>query len=167
LYDQQSYYLLGFDPEDEKFDQRYHSIKVNVTRPGVKVRTRSGFFGVDDSVREKEREEQPRTRGQQILSALLAPFGANALSLRMTPYFFNSASEGPLVRALFHIDCSRLKFKDIELSTGADAKRFDYVGRLRLNDFPPGEYLLRLVVTDGLAIKKYRHAEQWMDFIVK
>jgi hypothetical protein len=57
--------------------------------------------------------------------------------------------------------------RKIELSTNADAKRFDYVGRLRLNDFPPGEYLLRLVVTDGLAKKKFRHAEQWMDFSVK
>ena len=52
LYDQQSYYLLGFDPEDEKFDRRRHSIKVKVNRPGLRVRTRSGFFGVSDGERE-------------------------------------------------------------------------------------------------------------------
>jgi VWFA-related protein len=112
LYDQQSYYLLGFDPEDEKFDRRHHSIKLKVKRPGLKVRTRSGFFGVDESERERERREQPKTRAQQIFSALLSPFGARDLSLRMTPYFFNSSKEGPLVRALFHIDCSKLTFKD-------------------------------------------------------
>ncbi len=112
LYDQQSYYLLGFDPEDEKFDRRHHSIKLKVNRPGLKVRTRSGFFGVDESERERDLREQPKTRGQQILSALLSPLGAHDLSLRMTPYFFNSSKEGPLVRTLFHIDCSKLGFKD-------------------------------------------------------
>lgn len=366
LYDQQSYYLLGFDPEDEKFDRRHHSIKLKVNRPGLKVRTRSGFFGVDESERERERREQPKTRAQQIFSALLSPLGAHDLSLRMTPYFFNSSKEGPLVRTLFHIDCSKLSFKDgpdgqkqanlelaafvfdeegtpidlaarrlainldekryrqamaeglayrtdfqlkkpgafqfraalrdaetgrvgsasqfiqapdlgknrlalsglvlttpktapatgdkissdraataiaanaslardekevsggaqsadlqatayvrrfprtgwiqygaaiynafadkktgrpqitvqaeiyrdgkpayqfparsLEFSPGANPKRFDYVGYLRLNDFPAGDYLLRLIVTDNLAKKKFARAEQWMDFSVK
>lgn len=112
LYDQQSYYLLGFDPEDEKFDRRRHSIKVKVNRPGLRVRTRSSFFGVSDGERENATPAAPKTRGQQILSALIAPMGARDLSLRMTPYFFNSSKEGPIVRALFHIDCSKLTFKD-------------------------------------------------------
>lgn len=115
LYDQQSYYLLGFDPEDEKFDRRRHSIKVKVNRPGLRVRTRSGFFGVSDGGSENATPAAPKTpmtRGQQILSALFAPMGARDLSLRMTPYFFNSSKDGPIVRALFHIDCSKLTFKD-------------------------------------------------------
>src|SRR5262247_554513 len=124
LYDQQSYYLLAFDPEDEKFDRRRHSIKVNVKRPGVKTRTRSGFFGVSEDESENQAPgtpKTPKTRGQQILSALLAPMGARDLSLKMTPFFFNGSKDGPLVRALFHIDCSKLTFKD-----GPD-------GRKRLN----------------------------------
>ena len=47
-----------------------------------------------------------------LLAALLSPLGKRDLSLRMTPYFFNASREGPLVRALFHIDCSKLTFKD-------------------------------------------------------
>jgi VWFA-related protein len=112
LYDQQSYYLLGFDPDSEKFDRRRHSIKVKVNRPGLTVRTRSGFFGVSDGEPDNSPPTPPKTRGQQILSALIAPMGARDLSLRMTPYFFNSSKEGPIVRALFHIDCSKLTFKD-------------------------------------------------------
>jgi VWFA-related protein len=115
LYDQQSYYLLGFDPDDEKFDQRRHSIKVKVKRPDLRVRSRSGFFGVSDSDRGNAplvASNGPNARGRQILSALLAPMGARDLSLRMTPYFFNSSKEGPIVRALFHIDCSNLTFKE-------------------------------------------------------
>jgi VWFA-related protein len=126
LYDQQSYYLLGFDPEDEKFDQRRHSIKVKVNRPDLRVRSRSGFFGVSDGDRgnatlasnapgnatPNSAPDSPDARGRQILSGLIAPMGARNLSLRMTPYFFNSSKDGPIVRALFHIDCSKLTFKD-------------------------------------------------------
>lgn len=338
LYDQQSYYILGFDPDDEKFDRKFHKIKIRALRPGLNVRTNAGFFG--------EREEaappaQTQTRGQQILAALLSPLGKRDLTVKMTPYFFNATKEGSLVRALFHIDCSKLTFKDgangqkqlsldlaafafdesgatvdmmtnrinltftpqqyqqvmanglayrkdfalkkpgayqfrtvlrddtsgnagtagqfiqvpdlsksrlamsglvlttpktvtdkpaetsqlsglpaspyvrqfprvgwlqygaaiynattdkknpvpqitvqaeiyrdgkaihqfparlLEVTPGTNPKRFDYVSQLRLNNFPEGEYLLRLIVTDGLAKKKFARVEQWMDFSVR
>src|SRR5205823_5430207 len=66
LRDSQSYYLLGYDPEDKQFDKRYHSIKVRVKRPGLQVRTRDGFFGVPETAA----RERPKTRNEQILSAL-------------------------------------------------------------------------------------------------
>src|SRR5262245_37984683 len=49
LKDQQSYYLLGFDPDDQKFDRKYHSIKLKVNRPGLQTRTRAGFIGYPDN----------------------------------------------------------------------------------------------------------------------
>lgn len=112
--DGQSFYLLGFDPEDEKFDRRYHSIKLKLTRPGLKVRTRAGFIGVPD--RERSREllpvAGPEARSRQILSALYSPFGARDISLQMTSFFFNSPKNEPFVRSLLHIDPSKLSFKD-------------------------------------------------------
>lgn len=111
LYDQQSYYLIGFDPDDETFDRKFHKISIRVTRPGLTVRTRSGFFGESEGERANE-AGRPMTRGEQHLAALMSPIVKRDLSLRMTPYFFNSAKEGPLVRALFHIDPARLTFKD-------------------------------------------------------
>ncbi len=334
IYDQQSYYLLGFDPDDQKFDQKFHKFQVKTFRPGLSVRTRSGFLGYS----EEEIRKEPLTRGEQLLAALQSPLGKRDLSLRMTPYFFNSAKEGSLVRTLFHVDASKLKFKDgengrkllrmdlaafafdetgaaadvtvhrinlefneqqyrqvianglayrrdfplkkpgayqfravlrddesgatgtagqfiqipdlckkrlaisglvltapkpteaavksesvlpttpyvrqfpqtgwiqygvgiynattdkntnlprinvqaevyragkrayqfpareVQLPAGADPKHFDYVGRLQLTNFPAGNYLLRLIVTDGLAKKRDAHADQWMDFSVK
>jgi hypothetical protein len=61
----------------------------------------------------------------------------------------------------------RFQPRSLEFSPGVNPKRFDYVGRLRLNDFPAGDYLLHLIVTDGLAKKKFARAEQWMDFSVR
>ncbi|MGH9833331.1 MAG: VWA domain-containing protein [Blastocatellia bacterium] len=120
LKDQQSYYLIGFDPEDEKFDRKYHSIKLKANRSGLQVRTRAGFIGFPDN----PKPAPPQTRNAQILSALFSPFGARDLSLRMTSFFFNTPNTDhkqkndpetiSFVRSLFHIDASNLTFKDAE-----------------------------------------------------
>lgn len=52
--DQRGYYLVAYEPDDQTFQRAdrkrptFHSVKVKVTRPGVRVRARSGFFGVTD-----------------------------------------------------------------------------------------------------------------------
>jgi VWFA-related protein len=120
LKDQQSYYLLGFDPSDEKFDRRYHSIKLKVNRPGLQTRTRGGFIGYAD----RPKDPLPQTREAQILSALFSPFGARDVAALMTSFFFNvpnpdrKQKDDPetvsFVRSFFHIDASNLTFKDAD-----------------------------------------------------
>jgi VWFA-related protein len=156
IYDQQSYYLLGFDPDDEKFDQKFHRFQVKSLRPGLSVRTRSGFLGYT----EEEMRKEPATRGEQLLAALQSPLGKRDLDLRMTPYFFNSAKGGPLVRTLFHVDPAKLKFKDgdngrKQLHLELAAFAFDETGAAadasvhRINlDFDAEQY--RKVMTNGL-----------------
>ena len=40
-----SYYLLGYSSTNQRNDGKFRRIRVEVTRPGVMVRTRSGYFG--------------------------------------------------------------------------------------------------------------------------
>src|SRR5262249_8311869 len=61
----------------------------------------------------------------------------------------------------------RLQPRSLEFSPGVNPKRFASVGRLRPTYFPARDYLLHLIVTDGLAKKKSARAEQWMDFSVR
>src|SRR5262249_777811 len=120
LKDQQSYYLIGFDPEDDKFDRKYHSIKLKTRRPGLQTRTRAGFIGFPD----RPKEPAPQTREAQILSALFSPFGARDVATQMTSFFFNSRNPErkqkndpeniSFVRSFFHIDASNLTFKDAD-----------------------------------------------------
>ena len=111
--DNESYYLLGFDPDDDQFDvkyrNKYHAIKVKLKRPGLQVRTRAGYYGVTETLA----REVPKTREQQILHALYSPFGARDLSVQMTSFFFNSEKGGSFVRSLLYIDPSKLTFKEI------------------------------------------------------
>ena len=46
-------------------------------------------------------------------------------------------------------------------------KRIELAGGLRLQGLPPGDYLLRVLVTDEFAKSKNNKVEQWMDFSVK
>jgi VWFA-related protein len=121
LKDQQSYYLIGFDPEDEKFDRKYHSIKLKTRRSGAQTRTRAGFIGYPDP---PGKPPAPQTRSAQILSALFSPFGARDVEAQMTSFFFDSPNPSrkqqsdpeniSFVRSLFHIDASNLTFKDAD-----------------------------------------------------
>jgi len=42
--DNSTYYLLGYSPSNAKSDGRFRRIKVEVTRPGVKLQARPGYF---------------------------------------------------------------------------------------------------------------------------
>ena len=51
--DLSGYYLIGYVPEKATFESRpgpprFHEVKVEVKRPGLKVRSRKGFYGVTD-----------------------------------------------------------------------------------------------------------------------
>jgi VWFA-related protein len=48
LDDQRGYYLIGFQPSEDTFgpDKRFRRVKVKVTRKGLRVRTRAGFYGI-------------------------------------------------------------------------------------------------------------------------
>jgi VWFA-related protein len=49
LEDLAGYYLIGYEPSSETFEGGgYHDVDVRVKRPGLKVRSRSGFFAVTD-----------------------------------------------------------------------------------------------------------------------
>jgi VWFA-related protein len=42
-----SYYNLGYYPDKKKFDGSFRKIKISVTRPGVELRYRRGYYAVD------------------------------------------------------------------------------------------------------------------------
>ena len=43
------YYTISYHPADRDFDGKFRRISVRINRPGVKARTRAGYFAVPDS----------------------------------------------------------------------------------------------------------------------
>jgi VWFA-related protein len=108
--DGDGYYLLGYQPDAATFDPRtgaakFHSIKVRVKRPGLEVRSRTGFFGSPD-----RREAPPLTPVAQITRALSSPFATGALHVRLTTLFSQDEKRGPFINALLYFDAADLTF---------------------------------------------------------
>jgi VWFA-related protein len=114
LDDQRGYYLIGYTPDDVTFQQLkgkerpYHKLSVKVKKPGLYVRSRTGFFGVPD----QQTRPVYRTREEQLFAALGSPFGGGAVRLRLTALFANNAKEGSFVQSMLHIDGRDLTFAD-------------------------------------------------------
>jgi VWFA-related protein len=110
--DLRGYYLIGYRPSGETFGKagergRFHSIKIRVKRPGLRVRSRNGFYGVT----EEERRADPTSRSEILLAALNSPFQAGDINLRLTSLFSNDPRSGSFMRSLLYVDVSGFSFK--------------------------------------------------------
>ena len=76
--DSSSYYLLGYTSSPAPNDGKFHEIKVNVTRKGVQVRARKGYWAPskDDVARmNAPAKPEPPAAVSKALSSLAAPPG--------------------------------------------------------------------------------------------
>ena len=107
--DQGSYYLLGYQPNEETFDpkkNKYNKLEVKLTRPDLKIRYRSGFFGITDT-KIKQIAQTPK---QQLAAALVSPFGASELSINLYSIFYNDAQDRSSIRSFMYINPNELTF---------------------------------------------------------
>ena len=109
LEDQSGYYLLGYRPNDETFNRRFHHIKAKVKRSGMTLRTRFGFVGVSE---EEAKKDQPSVKDLTNL-ALISPFGAQDVNVDITSYFANDKTIGSVVRSFVYLDAKDLAFSDV------------------------------------------------------
>jgi VWFA-related protein len=111
--DTEGYYLLGYHPDASTFDPKtglpkFHKVEVKVTRAGLHVRSRSGFFGKSDSYA----VHKPVGRQAELAEALQSPFGDNQIHVRLTTLFAQSPAVGSFLDAMLHVDAKDLKFTD-------------------------------------------------------
>ncbi|CAN5701119.1 hypothetical protein BH18ACI1_BH18ACI1_06840 [soil metagenome] len=122
--DQKGYYLIGYQPDAETFDpkkNKFNKISIKLKRDDLKVRYRSGFFGVTD----KQIAQVRQTPQQQIYSALTSPFNANDISLNLNTLFAEDAKSGEFIRSLVRIDAKDLKFT--KEADGTHKANFDII----------------------------------------
>ena len=141
LNDQSGYYLLAYKPDASTFDssgkRRFVNISIKVKRPGVRVRTRTGFYNVPD----ERLATRPRTRVEQLRQAINSPIASADIPLRLTSIFANYERLGSYIRSSLYIDASKLTFTPeadgwrkavidvVALTFGADGKVIDEVNR--------------------------------------
>jgi VWFA-related protein len=127
LNDQKGYYLLGYRPESETFDPkkaRFHKLTVKLKRPDLRVRYRSGFFGIKD----EDTSPQPITPRQQIVAALSSPLRSGDIDLRLASLFADDAQTGTFMRSFLYVNGRDLKF--VEETDGWQKATFDIVAMI-------------------------------------
>ncbi len=129
--DQKGYYLIGYDPTARTSGAKAgkpkpRNIKVKVKRPGMTVRSRSGFLGTPDP---SPRPAPPATRQAQMTAALRSPFTTGDIRTRLTGLFSNAGSgakpgarkdadaarkgkDGSFIDTMLHIDGRDITFVD-------------------------------------------------------
>lgn len=98
-------YTLGYYPRDVKWDGSFHEIKVRVSRPGVRLLCRRGYFALADDSLDPGRGETA------LRDAALSPLDATALGL--TVRIHRDAVAPDVVDLTVEIDLSRLNFQPI------------------------------------------------------
>lgn len=128
--DQSAYYLIGYNPGPGSFDRQFHKIQVKVLRPGMKVRSRTGYLGEEDAPPRERLESIEQKTGRAVFSA----FQKTEIHARLNS-LFRTDGQGPRVQSSLLVDGN-----DLELDKAADGKYhgefeilmadFDSFGRL-------------------------------------
>lgn len=157
LSDMSGYYLIGYRPDDSAFDPttgrvRFNSLVVNVkNRPDLRVRTRSGYIGISDD-ETRPQQTQPRTRAGQLMAALVSPFGAGGVNLRLTSLFIDLPDGGSTMRSMLLIDPRTLTFEKqadgqyqtridiIAVTFGVDGRIVDQINRIETIHVQPDSF---------------------------
>lgn len=105
LEDQNGYYLIGYRPETETFKRQLHKIQVRVKRGGFTVRTRAGFYGFTESA-----AAGPPSERDRMNKALISPFGAKDITLRLKALFADDPQRGPVLRTFVVVPLKDLTF---------------------------------------------------------
>ncbi|HVF56327.1 MAG TPA: VWA domain-containing protein [Pyrinomonadaceae bacterium] len=110
--DQKGYYLIGYRPDDATIDpdtgrRQIRELEVKVKRSGLRVRKGTGSYGIPFETGNPVR----RTREEQMTAALMSPFAANDVEVRLTSLFGEEQAAGSLIRSLVSIDARNLAFE--------------------------------------------------------
>jgi VWFA-related protein len=105
-----SYYLLGYSSSNLKTDGKFRRIRVEVNRPGVTVRTRSGYFGreVKPTAAAPSRSNVP-TGLQQVLQS---PLPVPGLTMSVSSSVFRGADSRANVSVIVEARGGDLQFSE-------------------------------------------------------
>ena len=96
-----SYYMLGYSSTNPKQDGKFRRIKVEVTRPGLTVRTRAGYFGKD--TKPPKPPNVPSGVSATLAEVMANPLPVPGLTMTVTAPVFRGekdmASVGVIVEA--------------------------------------------------------------------
>lgn len=165
LRDNEAYYLLAYEPTNARRDGRFRKIEVRLrARPGLRARTRSGYFSPDDRQAAAAAPDPEALREREIGQALGSLFPLEGVPMRMSADFIDLPPQGPQAVIRTHVDVSGVPFvpagdryaADLEIAGAVYDEAGELVGevsgeRARLS---LTEETYRRATREGLVVQK-------------
>lgn len=170
------YYVLGFAPQNLKFDGRFHGLKVTLKNPSrLTLQARKGYYAP------KQAPDAAQEAKQEIEDALFSQEEMHDLPVQLHTQFFKSSDVEAKLAVLVHVDVKHLRFRkadgrnnnDLTIASGLFDRNGTFITGMekivtmhlkddtlehRVEsgvtvkssfDVKPGSYLVRLVVRDA------------------
>jgi VWFA-related protein len=169
-------YVLGFSPQNLKYDGSYHALKVTLTNPkGFNLQARRGFYAPKHIADPQEEAKE------EIREAVFSREEMNDFAVDLNVQFFKASEISAKLAVLSRVDVKHLQFRKLEdrnkdtltITTGLFDRNGNYVSGVQktveLNlldktlesmpasgvtvktnfDVAPGSYVIRMVVRDS------------------
>ena len=145
-----SYYIIAYTPS-EAFDNKYHKLDIKVSRPGVRIYSREGYFATPDTTK------ATMSREEAIVKAAMSPLARRDIDIAgRLQYRFLPAPDN-----MAEVDINLLiNAKNLDLKQGADGKyhsTFDVVGFM-MNSMGKTSGGFSQSVTANLSPEDYKRA---------
>ncbi|MGA8151633.1 MAG: VWA domain-containing protein [Terriglobales bacterium] len=100
------YYVLGFAPQNLKFDGRFHGLKVTLKNPSkLTLQARKGYYAPKQAPNPEEEAKQ------EIEDALFSQEEMHDLPVQLHTQFFKASDTDARLAVLAHVDVKRLHFR--------------------------------------------------------
>ncbi len=107
--ERQSYsYVLTYASPNLRNDGRYHKIKLEVSRPGVELSYRKGYYAPKEEISFESRKKE------DIQEAMWAPGNVNQIPIQLSHSFYQLEDNRYQLSLLTYVDMRRVKFLDEE-----------------------------------------------------
>jgi VWFA-related protein len=116
--DSSSYYILGYYAPPGRQDGRFRAVDVRVTRPGLEVRARRGYYAPGGG--QTERRDTTAGASQELQDALRSPLPVHGLGFSASASAFRSRGREASVVLVVEVDPAQLVFEDRGGSYGTD-----------------------------------------------
>ncbi|MDM7998319.1 MAG: VWA domain-containing protein [Acidobacteriota bacterium] len=101
---QPSYYIMSYNLPSRKADGTFHTIRVESTRPGIKLSYRKGYYTQQEQLAVENR------KAEDIVAALDAPGNMDQIPISLSYNYSQSDASNYAVSFMTNVDIRRLQF---------------------------------------------------------
>jgi VWFA-related protein len=105
-----SYYMLGFYSNNERRNGRFRKLEVRLTRPGLRVRSRSGYYEARGRAPSPPKEAAPNALAPAVSEALGSPLPMAGVPIQVFAAPYKGAAPNAAVALVFEIDINNFDF---------------------------------------------------------